>query len=85
MTIRHGARLPLAFIVAGEEVLFAAIGDAVEPHQREQLNAYGLAPGRPLRVLQQHPMTVIQSDEVELALEHAISRHVWVTRPATGS
>jgi hypothetical protein len=33
-----------------------------------------------LRVLQQKPMTVILAEEVELALEHSVARHIWVVR-----
>ena len=58
----------------------AALGDEIDAHQREQLTAYGLAEHRPLTVLQQKPMTVILADEVELALEHQIARHIWVER-----
>ncbi len=74
------ARLPLAFIPAGQSILLAELGDEIDPLQREQLTAYGLALGQPLKVLQQRPMTVILADEVELALEHAIARHIWVVR-----
>ena len=63
MTPKHEARLPLAFIPPGTEVLLAAIDDAVDPAQREQLTAYGLAVDRPLRVLQQRPMTSLSSGE----------------------
>lgn len=74
------ARLPLAFIPAGQQVCLAELGDEIDPLQREQLTAYGLALGQALKVLQQRPMTVILADEVELALEHAIARHIWVVR-----
>lgn len=80
MSPKHDARLPLAFIPAGSEVLLAALGDEIDAAQREQLTAYGLAPGRPLRILQQHPMTVILADEVELALEHCVARYIWVEK-----
>ena len=80
MSPKHEARLPLAFIPPGTEVRLAAFGDEIDPLQREQLTAYGLAASRPLRVLQQRPMTVILADEVELALEHAVARHIWVSR-----
>lgn len=80
MNSKHEARLPLAFIAPGSEVLLAAFGDEIDPLQREQLTAYGLTESRPLTVLRQKPMTVILADEVELALEHEIARHVWVTR-----
>jgi Fe2+ transport system protein FeoA len=79
MSPHHDARLPLAFIAPGSEVRLAALGEEIDSLQREQLTAYGLAENRPLRVLQQKPMTVILADEVELALEHSIARHIWVT------
>lgn len=75
----HDARLPLTFIAAGDEVRLAAIGPEIDPLLREQLTAYGLAESRPLKVLQQKPMTVILAEEIELALEHDVARHVWVT------
>ena len=80
MNARHEARLPLAFIPAGTEVRLAALGDEIDPHQREQLTAYGLSVSRPLKVLQQRPMTVILAEEVELGLEHVVARYIWVER-----
>ena len=79
MSPHHDARLPLAFIPPGEEVRLAGLGDEIDALQREQLTAYGLAPQRPLVVLQHRPMTVILADEVELALEQGVARHIWVT------
>jgi len=82
-TTHASARLPLAFIPAGQRVCLAELGDEIDPLLREQLTAYGLATGQPLTVLQQRPMTVILADEVELALEHAIARHIWVAHEKT--
>ena len=80
MNPKHEARLPLTFIPPDKEVRLAAFGDEIDAMQREQLIAYGLAESRPLKVLQQRPMTVILADEVELALEHAVARHIWVEK-----
>lgn len=80
MNSKHEARLPLAFIPPGNDVRLIALGDEIDPLQREQLTAYGLAENRPIRILQQRPMTVILADEVELALEHAVARHIWVEK-----
>ncbi|MDP3539794.1 MAG: ferrous iron transport protein A [Azonexus sp.] len=80
MSPKHEARLPLAFIPPGTEVRLSALGDEIDPLQREQLTAYGLASGRTLKVLQQRPMTVILAEEVELALEHSVARHIWVEK-----
>lgn len=79
------ARLPLAFIPPGTVVGLAELGDEIDPLQREQLTAYGLAASRPIKVLQQRPMTVILADEVELALEHAVARHIWVEKDVTNA
>ena len=76
----HTARVPLAFLLPGARARVDALDDAIDPTQREQLIAYGLAPSRPLVVLQQHPMTLVMIDEVELALEDSVARHVWVIR-----
>lgn len=78
--MKHNARVPLAFIRPDTEVRLALIGEDVDPVQREQLVAYGIAEGRLLRVLQQRPMTVVLTDEVELALEDLVARHLWVER-----
>lgn len=78
--MKHDARVPLAFIRPGTEVRLALIGEDIDPVQREQLLAYGLAEGRHLRVVQRQPMTVILADELELALEQSVARHLWVER-----
>ena len=80
MNTQHEARLPLAFITPGTEVRLSALGDEIDPLQREQLTAYGLASNRSIRILQQRPLTVILADEVELALEHSVARHIWVEK-----
>jgi Fe2+ transport system protein FeoA len=74
----HDARVPLSFVAEGQAVKLAELGVGIDVRQREQLTAYGLAPGQTLTVLQQRPMTVILADEVELALEASVARHVWV-------
>ena len=76
----HNARVPLSFLLPGVKAHVDAIDDIVDPTQREQLVAYGLAPNRSFVVLQQRPMTIVMIDEVELALEASVARHVWVRR-----
>jgi Fe2+ transport system protein FeoA len=76
----HIARVPLSFLLPGVQARVEDIDEAVSATQREQLVAYGLAPNRPLVVLQQRPMTIVMIDEVELALECSVARHVWVKR-----
>ncbi|MFO7541200.1 MAG: FeoA family protein [Thiobacillus sp.] len=76
----HNARVPLSFLLPGARARIEDLDEAIESTQREQLVAYGLAPNRPLLVLQQRPMTIVMIDEVELALEASVARHVWVRR-----
>ena len=73
-------RIRLIGTPVGRMVRIDDFGDEIDPLQREQLTAYGLAENRPLKVLQQRPMTVILAEEVELALEHSVARHIWVER-----
>jgi Fe2+ transport system protein FeoA len=49
--------------------------------RRAQLQAYGLSPGRRLRVVQQRPVTVLLVDHTELAIEEDLARGVRVQRP----
>lgn len=76
----HNARVPLSFLLPGAHAHVEDLGEGISSHQREQLVAYGLAPNRPVVVLQQKPMTIVMVDEVELALEAGVARHVWVRR-----
>ena len=77
----HRARMPLSILPSGSSAIVDVLDEAIDPSQREQLIAYGLAAERSLKVLQQHPMTIVMIDEVELALEGSVARHVWVRRP----
>lgn len=43
-----------------------------------QLQAFGLAPGRQIQVLQQEPVTIIRADNTELALENDLASRVIV-------
>ncbi|MBA3997364.1 MAG: ferrous iron transport protein A [Candidatus Accumulibacter sp.] len=45
---------------------------------RERLLAYGLIPGQTLRVLAQRPLTVVQIEHTELALEDILAACVEV-------
>ena len=43
-----------------------------------QMQAYGLAPGRLVQILQQEPVTVVRADHTELALEGDLASKVLV-------
>jgi Fe2+ transport system protein FeoA len=48
------------------------------PERKAQLQAYGLLPGQTLRVLQHKPVTIIQVELTELALETELAQAVIV-------
>ncbi len=81
-TNASNVRIRLIGTPIGSEVRLADLDEALEPLQREQLLAYGLTQGHTMRVLQQKPMTIVLFDHVEVALEHAIAKHLWVERIA---
>lgn len=58
----HAVRIPLGFMLSGKQARVEEIDTRIDPVQREQLVAYGLAPHRVLTVLQQHPMTIVMID-----------------------
>jgi Fe2+ transport system protein FeoA len=44
------------------------------------LQAYGLVPGRYVRVLQHNPVTVVQVEHCEIALEDELARQICVNQ-----
>jgi Fe2+ transport system protein FeoA len=53
--------------------------EALPMAQREQLHGYGILPGCVLRVVQHTPVTVVQIEHTELALETAVAQAVRVS------
>lgn len=70
--------LRLIGVPVGSKIRLAEFDAGIDPLQREQLLAYGLSLGHPLEVLQQHPLTVVLCDHVEIALEHLVASDLWV-------
>ena len=58
--------------------------DDVPVRQREQLLAYGLAPGRVVDVLQVRPVTIVRIEHAELAFETSLSRAIGIAAPTEG-
>ncbi len=71
-----GATLDGATI--GGEVAIAGFSDAMTTGHRELLRAYGIEPGRTVRVEQHSPVTVVGVDETEIALEADLAKLVFV-------
>lgn len=78
----HGfdSGLTLADVPAGVRV---RIGDlnGLPLESCRQLQAYGLAPGRSVEVVQQSPVTVVRIEHLDLAFEAEIARAVSVVKP----
>ncbi len=67
----------LADAYPGQEVLVLGYGK-LAPAEQAHLQAYGLLTGRRVRVLQQHPVTVILIEQTELAFEREVAQEVLV-------
>ena len=69
--------LTLAEVPSGAAVRVVTVETANGPRP-VRLQAYGLAPGRHVEVLQQDPVTVVRADHTELALEDELADKVLV-------
>jgi len=90
--VRLGARLTSRFRRrAASESGQSTLGDVARGHSarvadleglplrpREQLQAYGLAPGRLVEVLQTKPVTVVRVEHVDIAFESSLARGIRV-------
>ncbi len=79
---RHHAatngRSTLADVSAGAVVRIEELDDLPVESCR-QLQAYGLAPGRSVEIVQQSPVTVVRIEHLDLAFEAEIARAVKVS------
>jgi len=67
----------LADVPPGCEVQVTGYGD-LNGSQRQHLQGYGLLPGRRVKVLSQHPVTIVQVEQTELAFERGVAARVLV-------
>ena len=67
----------LAQAQAGKLVTISGFEELSLTH-RQHLQAYGLLPGRTVKVLAQSPVTIVLVEQTELAFESAIARQVIV-------
>ena len=65
----------------GDHVGIAGFAEAMTTGHRELLRAYGIEPGRTVRVEQHLPVTVVQVDQTEVALETDLAKMVFVGAP----
>lgn len=72
--------ITVADLPPGTEAIVFSLG-GIHETRREQLMAYGLAPGRCVQVLQHNPATILKVDQTELAIEDDVARRIIVTEP----
>jgi Fe2+ transport system protein FeoA len=79
---RHtdGSSLPdtLADVIPGEGARLIGFAPEFPPERWAHLQAYGLVPGRFVRVLQHNPVTVVQVEHCEIALEGELASQIRV-------
>ncbi|WP_172198172.1 FeoA family protein [Niveibacterium sp. COAC-50] len=71
----------LADATPGATVRFRGFDATLDTLLQDQFLAYGIAVGQTLSVLQQRPLTIIQCDHTELAVESVVAR-AMVVAPA---
>jgi Fe2+ transport system protein FeoA len=70
---------------AGSVVRIAGFAAGTPADVRERLLAYGLMPGQAVRVLAQRPLTLLQIEHSELALERVLAGRIEVASPDFGA
>jgi Fe2+ transport system protein FeoA len=77
---RPGA-ISLGHVAAGVDVEVEGL-DEMPASRSARLSAFGLVPGRSVRVVQRHPVPVIRVDETEIALSDEILNQIHVVSPS---
>ena len=77
---RAGTVVPatLDLTTIGSSAAIAGFNEDMSTGHRELLRAYGIEPGRTVRIEQHSPVTVVVVDETEVALEADLARLIYV-------
>ncbi len=68
----------LAETQPGQAVRLCEFAPGMPPERWAHLQAYGLTPGCTVRVVQHNPVTVVQVEQTELAMEDDLARQIRV-------
>ena len=81
---RHsvGGQETLADVLPGQAAQLMGFAPGLPQERWAHLQAYGLVPGRFVRVLQHAPVTVVQVEHCEIALENELARQICVAHAA---
>ena len=77
----HAAKtsISLADVPPGRAARVESFTNSFPPDRKEHLQAYGLVPGYWVSVIQHSPVTVIQVEHTELAIEPELAREIRVS------
>lgn len=70
----------LAELKPGQPARVTGFSARLDPDRKVHLQAYGVVPGRLVKVSQHSPVTVMQVEHTELALERDMARQIEVER-----
>ncbi len=62
----------------GQRAIVDGFAPDFPPARQAHLMAYGLTPDTQVRVLQHTPITIVQVDHLEIAIEHALAKGILV-------
>lgn len=71
-------KISLAGVSPGKTARIVDFDPAIPHNRKAQLHAYGINPGNSVRILQQSPITIIQIDHTEIALERILANSIIV-------
>jgi Fe2+ transport system protein FeoA len=74
----QGVDFSLAQVKPGQVVRVKGFLPGIAYTRQWHLQSYGVVPGCSLRVIQQSPVTIVQVDHLELALEHGLAAFIQV-------
>lgn len=75
---RHAGEITLADLQPGQEGRVCGFAPGLPPERWMHLQAYGLTPGCRVRVTQHSPVTIVQVEQLELALEGDLAGYICV-------
>ena len=71
----------LGEIKPGEQAKVLGFNNAIPMDKRSHRQSYGLIPGKMVRVIQHSPVTIIQVEHTELAIEREMAKEIQVDVP----
>lgn len=76
----EAGKLTLDQAAPGSVLQVLGFSSALSVQHRLRLQAFGLEPGRRLRIIQQRPVTIVLIDHLELAVEKVLAQRVLVAQ-----